>query len=362
LAIDAQHPDWGTIKLMFRTTYVEKGYDQPVPADLWVEITGKSPDMSQAVAALMGKAAEISATLAICANASMGQFETELVFDASPENQQHEFLQLFVPEWPLVPVPGRRIDIEVVSLVLNALAAHGEAPRISRAIAQYSEALSFWRPGREVSCLAHLYMGVEALSPAILRQHRKKLSKNNEQLAADWRVDQKRFENEARLRLIFDGDEECFGKARRASDAFEHGFLDYDAVRKLTQDALLRTAGYLRQAIFRTLELNENIFARLFDGTHSVPRGPLLLVRYLRGQMIGKVEDLAAETQQYPMVEIRSSLATVRIDEDGMYGFSTEIKITPNIGQKAQFRPERFEIWDGSTIRDAATDHVKFSK
>jgi len=342
---------------VFQTNYVEKGYDQPVPTYLRVELTGKAPDMPQAVAAFMGWAAPISSVLAVCSNAAMGQLETELVFDASPENEQHEFLQSYVPEWPLVPVPGRRIDVEVVNRVLNALAAHEKAGRISRAIAQYSEALSFLRPGREVSCLAHLYRGVEALSPAILRQHEKKLSKTREQLAADWGVDGKRFENEARLRLIFDGDAECFEKARKASDAFEHGFLDYDAVRSLVKEVLRRTAGYLRRAIFRTLELNEDIISsRLCDGNYSVPRGPLLLVRYLRGQMIGKIEDLAAEGQQYPICEMQFPLATVLIGENRAYGFGTDIKVTPNIGEKAQFRLQRFETWDGSTIKEEATD------
>ena len=167
---------------MFRTTYVEKGYDEPVPQNLWIEITGNAPDISQAVAVFMGFAAQISSILAICANASMGELETELVFDINPENEQHEFVQVFVPEWPLSPVPGRRIDTEIIEAIGTALVAHDDLPRISRAIAQYSEALNFWRPGREVSCVAHLYMAVEALTPAILRQHMKKLGKTKDQL------------------------------------------------------------------------------------------------------------------------------------------------------------------------------------
>jgi hypothetical protein len=338
---------------MFRTTYVEKGYDEPVPQNLWIEITGNGPDISQAVAVFMGWAAEVSSVLAICTNAAMGQLETELVFDINPENDQHEFLQVFVPEWPLSPVPGRRIDTEIIQVILTALVSHDDLPRISRAIAQYSEALNFWRHGREVSCVAHLYMAVEALTPAILRQHMKKLGKTKDQLASDWQVEIQRVNNEARLRLIFDGDADCFNQARNASDAFEHGFLDFDAVRKIAQEISIRTAGYVRRGIFRTLELQADIVDRLFDGNYSFPRGPLLLVRYLKGQMIGKIDELAAEPQQYPILDIRPSLKTVRIGEDGNYGFWEELSITPKIGEKAQFKPERYEIWDGSTIRDA---------
>jgi hypothetical protein len=40
-----------------------------------------------------------------------------LIFDASPERDQHEFLQIVLPEQPLRGVPNRRIDVEATSAV-----------------------------------------------------------------------------------------------------------------------------------------------------------------------------------------------------------------------------------------------------
>ena len=365
LTLESHHPDWGKFKLVFRTRYQEQGYDAPVPKDFWVEITGNAPDLHAAVAAFAGTAAEISSIVAVCVNATMGQLEPEIVFDATPTNAEHEYFQSFVPESPTIPVPGRRIDVEAVGAVLSLLASHPERPRITRAIAQYAEALSFWRLGREISCIAHLYMGVEALTKAALRQHSKKTGKSEEQLAIDWQIDvvdrrrrQERLNGEVRHRLIFDSDKECYQKAKKASDAFEHGYHDYNAIREPAKEILIRTAACLRRAIFDTLGLEEALRTRILSEEYAMPRGPMLLVRYIFGKLVGKVEDLAAPDQQYPCCEWRSTLKKVAIAEDGRYGFAVENTLTVKIGEKTQFRPEHYEVWDGSTMREIPKDQT----
>jgi hypothetical protein len=354
LTVQAPFSDWGTAQLVFRTNFLEQGYDVPVPKGLWVEITGNAPDLPRATSAFVGFAAEIGSIIALCANATMGHVEPELAFDASPENGEHEFVQSFLPEWPLVPVPGRRIDTEPVTAVMRLLGAHSDRPRLTRAIAQYSEALGFWGPGREISCIAHLYMGVEALTRAALRQHMTQCGRSEDELAADWRVERRALESEARRRLIFAGDEDCFKKARATSDAFEHGYGDYDTIRTTAKQVLLRTAAHLRCAIFTTLGMEESMRVRLLSEDFAVPRGPVSLIYYLRGKMIGKVEELAAKDQQYPYCEWRSALKTVSVEQNGLCEFGAENMVTMNLGDRAQFRPERYEVWDGSTIRDVS--------
>jgi len=365
LTLESHHPEWGKFKLVFRTRYQEQGFDAPVPRDFWVEVTGSAADLHAAVAAFVGTAAEISSIVAVCVNATMGQLEVEIVFDATPANAEHEYFQSFVPESPTIPVPGRRIDVEAVGAVLGFLASHEERPRITRAIAQYAEALSSWRLGREISCIAHLYMGVEALTKAALRQHSKKTGKSEGQLAIDWQIDgverrryRERLNGEARRRLIFGNDEECYQKAKEASDAFEHGYRDYGAIREPAKEILIRTAAYLRHAIFDTLGLEEALRIRILAEEYAVPRGPMLLVRYIFGNLIGKVEDLAAPDQQYPCCEWRSTLKKVAIAEDGRYGFAVDNTLTVKIGEKTQFRPEHYEVWDGSTMREVPKDQT----
>jgi hypothetical protein len=214
--------------LLFKTTYLE-GFDAPVPKDFWVEARGTAKDVRHA-AELFGNAAmQISSLIAITANASMGVLEPELIFDATAGSKEHEFVQTFVADPPLTIVPGRRINIDLLRAVLRALDTHPERPRIHRATVQYVEALQAWHPGREITCLAHLYMGVEAITKAVLREHLRKSSRCEDESAIEWNVDddaklkrRKGIDSEARKRLIFRDDEECYRKARRVSDAFDH--------------------------------------------------------------------------------------------------------------------------------------------
>src|SRR5262249_16442929 len=131
------------------------------------------------------------------------------VFDVSPATNEHEFLQCFIPDAPLTVVPGRRIDVEIVGAFVQALAAHPERQRLQRATVQYVEALRSWHPGHEISCLAHLSMGVEALAQASLREHLRKSGRSEDEIAAEWKVDEtdklqrrKRIDVEARRRLV----------------------------------------------------------------------------------------------------------------------------------------------------------------
>jgi hypothetical protein len=207
--INFAHADWEPFRLVFQTRYDEAGYDAPVPRDLWVDIRGRAPDLPNAAHVFVNAAAEISNIIVLGVNATMGRLEPELVFDASPETNVHEFLQSFMPDWPLVPVPGRKIDVHAIGTLIGAVNSHQERSRVMRAIAQYTEALRSWRPGNEIPCLAHLYMGVEAISKALSRDYLKRIGGTEDALAIEWGVkhaekltQRRMLESEYRRRLV----------------------------------------------------------------------------------------------------------------------------------------------------------------
>src|ERR1700720_4264222 len=92
LTVPTQFFDWGTAHIVFRTNYLDQGYSAHVPKGLWVEITGEAPDLVRATSAFVGFAGEICTIIALCANATMGQIETELALDVNPESEEHEFV------------------------------------------------------------------------------------------------------------------------------------------------------------------------------------------------------------------------------------------------------------------------------
>jgi hypothetical protein len=184
----------------FWTNYGGK-FEVPVPLYFCAEGRGPAESLDDAGKRFANAARAGSTILALIANADLGLLQPELIFDASPERDQHEFLQIVLPEQPLRAVPNRRIDVEATSAVGTALSAHPELIRLRRAISQYSLALSLWQPGHEIQCLAHLYMGVEALTKAQLRQHLLVRSWSEDDLIREWQIERKQLDAEVRRRL-----------------------------------------------------------------------------------------------------------------------------------------------------------------
>ena len=290
----------------------------------------------------------LNAIIAFAANADIGLLQPELIFDASPDKDQHEYLQCFVADTPISAIPSRRIDVEAAQALITAVGNHGEQERLRRVTAQYAQALSVWRPGYEIECLAHLYMAVEAATKVLLREHLIKTQTTEDDLATTWGVQKKYLESEVRRRLIFSNDTETYRSAKKVSDGFEHGFSDYDTMRKPAQELIVRCANYLRRAVIGALGLDHSVEERLLNATYAEPRGPVSLVRYLRRTLSGKADQLAAPDQRYPIMNWRWQIKSVRIDAEGRYSVEPNQVITPRLGAGVQFHPLSLEVWDGS--------------
>jgi hypothetical protein len=93
-----------------------------VPLHFCAEGRGPAEGLDDAGKRFANAARAGSTILALVANADLGLLEPELIFDASPDRDQHEFLQIVLPEKPLRAIPNRRIEVEAVSAVGAALA------------------------------------------------------------------------------------------------------------------------------------------------------------------------------------------------------------------------------------------------
>ena len=141
-----------------------------------------------------------------------------------------------------------------------------------------------------------------------------------------------------------------FWEGARVSDAFEHGFSDFGDIHKPAREVIVKTAEYLRRAIFELINIDLSLVERALGPAYNEPRGPLNLVRYLRGSLVGRPEHLAAINQSYPMFEWRTKLKSVRIGEDGLYQFEPDDTFTAKLGEGVQLRQITFEVWDGSKM------------
>jgi len=342
-------PDGRLISLVYRSNY-QAGFEVPLPTFFYVEAIGEAPNLKDASEAFYGAALETTTVMAFVVNADLGHLEVELVFDCSPDKNEHEFRQTYVPNVPVLHVPGRPISPELVRDFFALVTDHPHRTRLQRAITQYGEALRRWTSGHGLVCLAHLYMGVEALTKACLWSHLQTTGMSQDQLGAAWNVDLKRLDSEVRRRLIFQEDDDCFKAARGVSDKFEHGYGDFLEMHEPAARVVVKVAAYLRKAIIGLSGADANLSAALLGHPYAEPRGPFRLIKHISGTLVGPANKLAAKDRSYPAFKWTSGVKEVSIDQGGRYAFAPEETLTAEFGEGVSLNARDFQVWDNQLV------------
>ena len=335
----------------YSTTTEAAGQRVPRP-ELTAEIILDAQSLSEA---LNGAAAALLApahVLSWIANAYVSFPEIELGFDSTPGLHERDFFQRrLVPTCEVgTLIPGRKLDSHTAGPVHAALAASSEPHRLLAGINHYANALSWWRPGLETLALAHLWMAVENLTGVVLRAHLAREKMSEEELMSAWALRERRDLRPAvRERIIFRGDDAIYAAAKRASDGFEHGFLDFRTIRSLAQQTHVTAAGYIRTAMFEMLDaLDEQTRSTLLGKNFERPRGPLLLDKYFWGSLVGEGQTLAAPGEEYPRLEWTEAISKVEEGRGGTWGVAFNETMTVRTGQGIEMKGKRHEVWDAS--------------
>jgi hypothetical protein len=332
----------GPAVLIFRTDFVDEGLEEPVPRSLWLEIAGPAPTIDAAVNDLGRVAANFGPMIALAANAHVDDFKPYLAFDATPGLSEREFLQNFIRADTRIPQAMRLIPWDATWAFMEAVATSEHRQRLSRAIAQYSAALSHWRPGHETFAHAHLYMGMEAITDTAIKWETDRRGfATKAELMDDLRIKagedaHRKLETYVRREILFGGDADLVSQARAASDGFEHGFEDLDVVHRKASTALMRTGELLRNAILTFSGLTETYVTILRDAPYTNAMPWAVSERYIRTTLVsdgptdGSSEALARADKQYPMLEVALKLTNFVLARDNTYYDSkVDIKITP---------------------------------
>jgi hypothetical protein len=349
------------VELRFATRYFDKGLQERIPGDLWLDARGSAPDLFEALSRFSNAGREIASVVALCANAAIAPIEPELIYDSRPGLAERDFFQRFVPDERLTAPSSRFVHIPATREVLAALAGHPDRERIMRALGQYSLALEHWTPGSELLTIGHLFMGAEALKTSCWRHAVRIAGKTPEALAREWGYDPARrmsveafLDEQARVRLVFDGDHDCHRKARHTSDAFEHGFSNPGSLFGPAGQVLVATAGQIRRAVLSLLQVSADACTVLENERYRRPRGLPKLDTYFHGTLLNAENEagLAAPGNEYPMFRWSTELKELRYDpEKDAYIFAPTHSMTALLGDGVQVRPGRIEVWDGSSLR-----------
>jgi hypothetical protein len=320
-----------------------------------MDAEGPAEDPLTAAGIFTNQGRDISAIIALGANSAVEPLEPEIVYETTPGVDRREFFQRYMPS-DEPSLTSRFVDTQATAKLVDAIAQCSERHRLIRSISQYYEALRNWRMGLELLALAHLFMGVEAVKKASWRRLIATRGISKEDLAAEWGYssDGRRglddyLDTEARLRLIFQGDDTCHRAAKRTSDHFEHGFSSAGKLYKGAEESLVATAAYLREAILSILDVSDDVRELLLVTKFKKPRGPLGLDFYLKSHLVGKGEKLEADGTEYPYCVWRSGLADVTLDEENqMYSFRPNNTLTASLAEGIKLENLRWELWDRS--------------
>ena len=103
----------------------------------------RAPDMDAAVRSATGAASVVAVIVSFCVNAVVEPPALHLAFNSTQGLSRREFMEAFLPDEAGHPRIGRWIDGESLFAFGQAAFASSEAPRLSRALAQYQAALRY---------------------------------------------------------------------------------------------------------------------------------------------------------------------------------------------------------------------------
>ena len=336
----------GPVTISCETRWLKNKEGNVIPGHIWIEINGSAQSLQEALVPFANAGISILPILSLSANAAINDPDLELGFDNTKGITERDYFQCYVsPESNEIHIQ-RSINIEATVSLINSLDAHPDGDRLRRAANQYRLALSNWRLGKESLTLANLWMSLEALTKVKIRTECKiRGLKDQKELADELGIDINNLDSYVRKEFLLKGDSECYSKAKEASDGFEHGFLGYQKIRKLSKDVRNKMAKYTRTAIIELCNLEKDKKDILLAEPFNKPLGYWPIVKYLRGKLIGKGDQLAVEGNAYPFIKWKSTYISTLEDKTKKLHISIKDSITPELGQGISFKPISREIW-----------------
>lgn len=336
----------GPVTVAYATRWLKQSETVTVPGHMWIEVRGCAPDLETAIGPFADAGLAGIPVIATSSNAAVNEPEIELAFESTQCSKEREYFQSFIPPESNILHTSRVVDAQATVTLIDALKVHPDRERLLRAINQYNLSLQNWKFGRATIALAHLWMAAEALTKVRIRAEctARKLFTSKE-LATVIGVEIGQLDAAIRRDFILRGDKECYKEAKEASDGFEHGYLRFDRILQLSRQVRHRMAGYVRTEIFDLAVLNDDAKARLLSEPFAKPLGPSRVAKYLRGTLIGEVENMASSGNEYPFIRWATKIKKCEFDIDGKLQIQLKEILTPELATGVAFKPISMETW-----------------
>ena len=335
----------GPVKLIFRTIYVNEGFSVPIPRELWIKLTGSAQSLDSAIKSFSIPALVLVPVIALSVNAPIDTPEVNIAYDNTQGKDGRDFFESFLPDEKGLIRQGRTVNTDATVDLLTALDNHPHQARLLRAINQYSVALLNWKPGREIIAGAHLYMGIDTLTKIALSNYCEEKGKSEIDLVKEWGIEKQELDSKVRERILFQGDTDCYKKAKKASDGFEHGYVPFPDIYTISTEIRDLTAYYLRSSIIDLIRPKNSARSILLSTPFKHPLQSWEITKQIKGRLISKSDKLAKEGQEYPYIKWNSEIKSITCDESGEYNIEMQETFTNLFTNGVSFQPDVVEVY-----------------
>ncbi|WP_146168326.1 hypothetical protein [Rathayibacter caricis] len=261
-----------------------------VPNGIWIFGEGSGADIYDAEHRFRNAVEDSVAVVSFLTNAATEEPTLEILYEVTPESEEHDALFLSQTDRYSVPPSVVRESPKFVRAGMKALAEHEYSETLWQGISRYMTALRHWGKGEGLMSFAFLYMAMEALTP-IARVPLLEQFGGADGLAEHWGIDKRQVDAEIRKRILFDGDLGLYKSARKASDSLEHGYGEIDAIIKVAARHVKKLAGRVRSYIVQQLFAGGRRTVLLSDN-YNFPLSCLPATITIRGMLTGSRSDL----------------------------------------------------------------------
>jgi hypothetical protein len=315
------------------------GFTHPRRSGLVAEARGHAPTLQSAVEGFANFTRGLAAVLSVAANAPVGHFTADIVFEDTPGKREREYFRRTLPADPDVPSPGRRLGSALALALIGGWMRIGPEKRLerwNRGAVQYHHALQEWEPGDEIPATNHLWIGMEALTPIALEQHLAAESLTRDQLLEKWGVTSEALNPEVRRRLLFQGDDDCYGAAQKARNEALHGHAPTWKVRERALETRNRTATYLRTALIRSAGLDPAAQSALLGAPYDHPFH-WSVTQQMVGRILSENDNVARLGDLYPRIDWMLYPVELPPDAEGDAGIAFRPFVRPRLAKGASF-------------------------
>lgn len=337
------------------------GFTHPVRHGIWCDVRGEAHSFDDAVETWANWARGVAAILSVAANAPVGNLTADLGYDDTQGRTERLYWRRTFPDIPLIPHRGRKLPAHAAVALITAWMERPveDQERWHRAFNAYHSALQEWEPGLEIPLLGHLWVGMEALTPIARDTYLAQHGMTHEELAKEWEVDPGKVDAEVRLRLLFDGNADCYAQARKARNGLLHGYDNLWKVRERSLPVRFETARYLRRSLFALIGLDPAVTEQLLSDSFDPPFHWSMFSQMF-GTITSEAEHVAAAEDIYPRVDWIPRWRELSPDEEGDAQFDLVFAVLPRLAPGAEFKLDRIQVLlprAGTT--DDADEHDK---